>query len=471
MGDRPFKLFAFDVQAPTHLTAGSWRNGDDEGHRYKDLSYWTDTAKLLEQACFDGIFLADTVGYHDVYAGGPEAAMRDAAQFPINDPTLLVSGMAAVTEHLGFGITSSLTYEQPYSLARKFSTLDHLSGGRVGWNIVTSYSESAARNLGLGKQIPHDERYDRAEEYMRVCYELWEYSWLDDAVVRDRESATYIDPSRIRPINHQGRYFQVPGFHLCEPSPQRTPVLFQAGASSKGVTFAGGHAEAVFINTMTPELSRRSVDKVRQAAEAAGRDPRSVQVTALITVVVAPTDEQAQEKYESYLRSVSYEGALARFAGWTNIDLSGYDPDMPLEYVETDASRSLVEMFSKADPSRTWTPRQIAEFMGIGGTGAVIVGSPQTVAAEMRRWRDVADIDGFNLSYTSKPASWVEFIDLALPELRRQGLVQDSYDRSAVTLREKLYGAGQNLTLSDHPASAVRGLHRDAPQSAASALV
>ncbi|GAA2804871.1 LLM class flavin-dependent oxidoreductase [Saccharopolyspora taberi] len=469
MGDRPFKLFAFDVQAPAHLTAGSWRNADDEGHRYTDLSYWTETAKLLEQARFDGIFLADTVGYHDVYAGSPDAAMRDAAQFPINDPTLLVSGMAAVTEHLGFGVTSSLTYEQPYSLARKFSTLDHLTGGRVGWNIVTSYSESAARNLGLGKQIPHDERYDRAEEYMRVCYKLWEYSWQDDAVVRDRESATYVEPSRVREIQHSGQYFQVPGFHLCEPSPQRTPVLFQAGASSKGVAFAGSHAEAVFINTMTPELTRRSVDKVRQAAADAGRDPRSVQITALITVVVAPTDEQAQEKYESYLRSVSYEGSLARFAGWTGIDLSGYDPEMPLRYVETDASRSLVEMFSKADPSRTWTPRQIAEFLGIGGTGAVIVGSPRTVAAELRRWRDVADIDGFNLSYTSKPASWREFIDLALPELRRQELVKEDYERG--TLREKLYGAGRNLTLPDHPATAVRGLPAGAAQPAEGALV
>ncbi len=470
MSDRPLKLFAFDVQAPAHLTAGSWREDDDQGYRYTDLGYWTKTAKLLEEACFDGIFLADTVGYHDVYAGGPDAAMRDAAQFPINDPALLVSGMAAATEHLGFGVTSSLTYEQPYLLARKFSTLDHLTGGRVGWNIVTSYSESAARNLGMGKQMPHDQRYELAEEYMQVCYRLWEYSWQDDAVVRDRGSATYLEPDRIHPIDHHGQYFQVPGFHLCEPSPQRTPVLFQAGASSRGLAFAGDHAEGVFVNTMTPELSQRNVAKVRQAAEAAGRDPRSVQVVALITVVVAPTDEQAQEKYEEYLRSVSYEGALARFAGWTGIDLSGYDPDMPLKYVETDASRSLVEMFSDADPSRTWTPRQVAEFLGIGGTGAVIVGSPQTVAAEMRRWRDVADIDGFNLSYASKPASWNDFIDLALPELRRQELVKDDYDRSATTLREKFYGAGRNLTVPDHPASAVRGLHYDVPLPAAGAL-
>lgn len=470
MSDRPFKLFAFDVQAPAHLTAGSWRHDNDQGHRYTDLDYWTGTAKLLEEARFDGIFLADTVGYHDVYGGGPDAAMRDAAQFPINDPALLISGMAAATEHLGFGVTCSLTYEQPYSLARKFSTLDHLTDGRVGWNIVTSYSESAARNLGMGSQIPHDQRYDLAEEYMQVCYRLWEYSWQDDAVLRDRDSASYVDPTRIHPIDYRGTYLQVPGSHLCEPSPQRTPVLFQAGASSRGLAFAGTHAEAVFINTMTPELSRRSVDKARQAAADAGRDPRALQVLALITVIVAPTDGQAQEKYESYLRSVSYEGALARFAGWTGIDLSTYDPDMPLQYAETEGVRSIVEMFSKADPSRTWTPRQIAEFLGIGGTGAVVVGSPQTVAAELRRWQEVADIDGFNLSYADKPASWIEFIELALPELRRQGLVREDYDRAAATLREKLCGGG-NLTAADHPASAVRNLRPDVLRPVAGALV
>ena len=469
MSDGPLKLFAFDVQAPAHLTAGSWRHDEDQGHRYTDLDYWTSTAKLLEQARFDGIFLADTVACHDVYGAGPDAAMRDAAQFPINDPALLVSGMAAATEHLGFGITSSLTYEQPYSLARKFSTLDHLTGGRVGWNIVTSYSESAARNLGMSGQIPHDQRYDLADEYMQVCYRLWEYSWQDDAVLRDRDAGRYLDPARIHPIDYRGTHLQVPGPHLCEPSPQRTPVLFQAGASARGLAFAGANAEAVFINTMTPELSRRSVDKARRAAAEAGRDPRAVQVLALITVVVAPTDEQAQQKYESYLRSVSYEGALARFAGWTGIDLSTCDPDVPLQHAETEGVRSVVEMFSRADPNRTWTPRQIAEFLGVGGTGAVVVGSPRTVAAELRRWRDVADIDGFNLSYADKPGSWVEFIDLALPELRRQGLAREDYDRGATTLRDKLLGGG-NLTAADHPASAVRALRPDVAQPVTGAV-
>lgn len=456
MSNQPLKIFAFDVCAPAHLTAGSWRDAADQGFRYTDVSYWTDTAKMLEEARFDGWFFADTVGYHDVYGGTPDAAIRDAAQFPINDPTLLVPAMASHTRHLGFGVTASLTYEQPYAMARRFSTLDHLTAGRVGWNIVTSYSESAARNLGLGRQIAHDKRYDMADEYMEVVYKLWESSWEEDAVVRDAEAGVYVDPRRIHSIRHKGEYFDVPGLHLCEPSPQRTPMLFQAGASSRGMRFAANNAEAVFVNTMTPEMTRRSVDKIRAAVTEAGRDPRSVKVLALMTVIVAPTDAEAREKYERHIQNVSYEGALARFAGWTGIDLSGVDPDTPLEYIDVEASRSMVEMFSKADPNRKWTTRQIAEFIGLGGSGAVIVGSPQTVAAEMRRWQETADIDGFNLSYGTKPGSWEDFIELVLPVLREQGLARDAYDERAATLRESFYGVGRRHTLDDHPASRVR---------------
>ncbi|CAL9615698.1 Dimethyl-sulfide monooxygenase [Streptomyces sp. enrichment culture] len=458
MKNQPLHLFAFDVAAPAHLTAGSWRNDGDEGHRYTDLAYWKSIARMLEDASFDGIFFADTVGYHDVYGGSPAAAIRDAAQFPINDPLLLVSGMAAVTEHLTFGVTCSLTYEQPYLLARRYATLDHLTGGRVGWNIVTSYSESAARNLGLGQQLGHDERYELAEEYMEVLYKLWEGSWEDGAVVRDAERGTYVDPSRVHPIGHSGKFFTVPGIPLTEPSPQRTPVLFQAGASSRGMAFAGRHAEAVFINAVSVEQARRSVDKIRAAAEAEGRDPQDIKILALLTVVVADSDEAAQAAHRAYLRSVSIEGALARFGGWTGLDMSGWDLDMPLESVETKGVQSLIDMFSKADPDRKWTAREVAMFLGIGGTGSTIVGSPQTVAAEIQRWRDEAGIDGINLSYASKPGGWQQFIELALPELRSRGLVAAPREegQEPLTLRERLYGPGHAHTGDRHPATALR---------------
>ena len=457
MKNEPLSLFAFDVFAPAHLTSGSWRHEGDQGNRYTDLQYWTGVAQMLEDASFDGIFFADNVGYHDVYAGSGDAALRDAAQFPINDPALLISGMAAVTKHLTFGVTCSATYEQPYMLARRFSTLDHLTAGRVGWNIVTSYSEAAARNLGKQQQLSPEERYDMADEYMDVVYKLWEGSFEEDAVVRDAESATYVDPAKVHPINHAGTYFNVPGFHLCEPSPQRTPVLFQAGSSSRGMAFGGKHAEAVFIQSTSVEGAKRTVAKVRQAAADAGRDPRDVKVVILLTVVVAPTDEEAQAKYAKALENAPVEGCLARFSGWTGIDMSEYDLDVPLRSVGTKAGQSMVDMFSKADPDRDWTPRQIAEFLAVGGSGCTIVGSPETVAAELARWRDEADVDGINLSYTTKPGSWEDFIELALPELRAQGLVSPARaeNQEPSTLREKLF-PGHKYTLDGHPATAER---------------
>ncbi|WP_433875270.1 LLM class flavin-dependent oxidoreductase [Sinomonas atrocyanea] len=459
MKNQPLSLFAFDVFAPSHLTSGSWRAPGDQGHRYTDLEYWKGVAQMLEEASFDGIFFADNVGYHDVYRGNGDAALRDAAQFPINDPTVLISGMAAVTKHLAFGVTCSATYEPPYLLARKYSSLDHLTNGRIGWNIVTSYSEAAARNLGKEQQLTPQERYDMADEYMDVVYKLWEGSFEEDAVVRDVEGATYIDPAKVHPINHSGEHFTVPGFHLCEPSPQRTPVLFQAGSSSRGMAFGGKHAEAVFIQSTSVDGARRTVANLREAVVDAGRDPQDVKVVILLTVVVAPTDDEAQAKYQKAVERAPIEGILARFSGWTGIDMSEYDLDTPLRSVGTKAGQSMVDMFSKADPDRDWTPRQIAEFLAVGGTGSTIVGSPETVAAELRRWRDEADVDGINLSYITKPGGWKDFIELALPVLREQGLVSPARaeDQEPVTLREKLFG--QKYTLDSHPATAQRAQH------------
>jgi FMN-dependent oxidoreductase (nitrilotriacetate monooxygenase family) len=461
MAQKALSLFAFDCFAPSHLTAGSWRDERDQGYRYKDLAYWTGVARMLEEASFDGIFFADNVGYHDVYRGKVDDALRDAAQVPINDPTLLISGMAAVTKHLTFGVTCSATYEPPYLLARRFSTLDHLTNGRVGWNIVTSYSDAAARNLGRVEQMSHDERYNMADEYMDVVYKLWEGSYEDGAVVCDKAGGTYIDPAKVHPINHAGKYFTVPGIHLCEPSPQRTPVLFQAGSSSKGMAFGAKHAEVIFINTTTIPQAKRSVDNIRKAVLDAGREPGDVKVVALITVIAGTTDAEARAKYERYLKNATVDGAFARFSGWSGIDMSTYDDnlDTPLRASETRQSQSMVDMFSKADPDRDWTPRQIAEFMSIGGSGATLVGSPQTIAAELARWRDETGIDGINLSYAVRPGGWEDFIALALPELRAQGIVAPAraQDAKPVTLRERIY-PGHKRTLDSHRASSFRNL-------------
>lgn len=446
-------LNAFDMACVGHQSAGLWRHPDDQSYRYRELGYWTELARILETGGFDALFLADVLGVYDVYGGSRDAAVADAAQFPVNDPTLAVSAMAAVTESLGFGITLSLTYEQPYALARRLSTLDHLTGGRVAWNIVTSYLDSAARNLGLDAQIPHDQRYEIADEYLEVCYKLWEGSWEADAVVRDAQRGVFTDPAKVHDIEHKGRYFAVPGPFLCEPSPQRTPVLFQAGASPRGVRFAAAHAEAVFVSGPTPQIVSGPVRALRSAAAALGRDPRSIKVFTMVTPVVAETHDEAVAKLAQYRRFVSPAGALALFGGWTGIDLAELDPSEPLTYVETDANRSALASFTTAAPERAWTVGELADEIGIGGRGPVLVGSATEVADELERWVAEADVDGFNLAYVTTPGTFVDFAEFVVPELRRRGRVPEHASRS--TLRERLGAAGPLLP-DDHPGAAYR---------------
>jgi long-chain alkane monooxygenase len=264
---REIRLNAFEMNCITHQSPGLWRHPRDRAWQYKDLDYWTDLARILEGGKFDAIFIADVLGVYDVLDGNVDAAARQAAQIPVNDPLQLVPAMATVTRDLGFGLTASVSFEHPYPFARRLSTLDHLTKGRAAWNVVTSYLESGAKNVGLIGQADHDERYEIAEEYLEVCYELWEGSWEDGAVLRDRACGIFVDPAKVHPIRHKGRYFDTPGVHLCEPSPQRTPLLFQAGSSPRGKRFAGKHAECVFVS----QPSKAALKKVG-GLNSGGRD-------------------------------------------------------------------------------------------------------------------------------------------------------------------------------------------------------
>lgn len=251
MKKKQIHLNGFIQNSPSPHSTGLWKHENDRGTGHNRLKYWIDTAKTLERGKFDAMFIADVLGTYSVYGNSHDAAARHAVQLPAHNPTLMIPAMAAATEHLGFAPTISTTYAQPYSLARQLSTLDHLTEGRIAWNVVTSYLESEAVNLGLDGRLPKALRYDRADEFLEVVYKLWEDSWEEGAVLHDREKDIFADADKVHMINHQGEFFNVPGPHLVEPSPQRTPVLFQAGASPKGRDFAAKHAEAVFTKDIS----------------------------------------------------------------------------------------------------------------------------------------------------------------------------------------------------------------------------
>ncbi len=450
---KQFRLNAFEMNTVGHQSPGLWTHPRDRSTRYTDLDYWTSLAKTLERGRFDGIFLADVLGIYDVYGASPDAALRHAVQVPVGDPLLLIPAMAAVTGHLGFGVTCTLSYEPPYTLARRMTTLDHLTKGRAGWNIVTGYLDSAATGMGLAQQPRHDQRYELANDYMEVMYKLWEASWEAGAVLRDRAASRFADPAKVHRVEHRGDFYRVDAIHLCEPSPQRTPVLYQAGASTRGRAFAAKHAECVFINGPTPQTIAPQVADLRRRAVENGRAAEDLLIFTLCTVVTGRSAAEAHAKHAEYRRYADPEAALALFSGWTGVDFSKYRPDDELRYIETEAMRSALESFTSADPGRVWTVRELAEHVAIGGRGPLFVGSPGQIADTMTAWVEATGIDGFNLAYAVRPESFEDFVEFVVPELQRRGVYKHDY--RAGTYREKLFGAGPHL-LSSHPGARYR---------------
>jgi alkanesulfonate monooxygenase len=451
---KEIRLNAFDMNCVVHQSAGLWRHPRDRSHQYNRLDYWIELAKILERGKFDALFIADVLGVYDVYGGNVNAALAEATQVPLNDPVLLIPPMSYATRNLGFGVTCTLSFEPPYPFARRMSTLDHLTEGRIGWNIVTGYLNSAAKGVGLDAQTSHDLRYRIADEYMEVMYKLWEASWEDGAVIRDRESGVFTRPGKVHKIHHAGEHYRVEAIHLSEPSPQRTPLLYQAGASNAGCEFAARHAECVFLLGPSKQVVRPRVADIRARAQRNGRDPSDIFIFTLMTVIVGRTDEEAQAKYEEYRSFISHRGALTLLAGWTGIDFSQYQLDDVLLHIRNDAINSAVDAFTVADPKRKWTVREVAEFVGIGGMGAVVVGSPQSVADQLQAWTDETGVDGFNLAYAVTPESFSDFVDLVVPELQHRGVYKQ--DNAPGTLREKLYGQGQLHLPNSHPAALYR---------------
>jgi FMN-dependent oxidoreductase (nitrilotriacetate monooxygenase family) len=450
----PKQLFLnlFEMACVSHITHGLWPLPDNNRHRFADLDYWLELAQILEHGGFDGVFLADVIGAYDVFRDGPETALREGLQSPNIDPLLVIPAMAAVTKRLGFGVTFSTTYEPPFAFARRMSTLDHLTKGRVGWNVVTSYLPNAAHNFGLDGEVPHDLRYQYADEYLDVLYKLWEGSWDDDAVIADRENKVFTDPSKVRYINHVGERHRVAGPHIVHPSAQRTPVMFQATGSPAGIEFAGRHAEVVFTGGRTSEEFRRNAETMRAAAVRHGRRPDDIKFIAMAGVVVGRTEEEAADKWRLYRQHSSLDGILAHSS--LPVDLTAFPRDI-----------SVAEALFRAGVPAESVPflpldRTVGQALDyIAGTRDdrfFVAGTPTVVADEIERWLDEDGLDGINLRQYHSFDTARDFAELVVPELRKRGRLPEEGSHPG-TLRERLFGAGNARLPDRHIAARYRG--------------
>jgi|SRR5690625_344853 len=455
---RKIILNAFDMTSAMHNSHGLWKHSENKRtRRYKDLDYWIEMAKLLERGKFDAVFFADVAGIYDIYKQSKDPAIRDGLQVPLNDPAFVVPAMASVTENLSFAVTVSTTYDHPFANARRFSTLDHLTKGRVALNIVTSYLPNAARNFGLENMISHDERYEIADEFLDVSYKLWEESWEDDAVIEDIKNEILTDPSKVHEINHHGSYFQVQGPHLSEPSMQRTPVIYQAGSSEKGREFSAKHAECVFVGGRTSEKIKYYIQDIKKRAEKYGRNPDHIKAFTFLSVVVAETTKEAKEKIEEYNRLWSPDAAKSLYGGGSGYDLNQYtDQNAYFEYKHTEHGQTSAATYTKDESNKLTVKEVHSEFETIN-TNNVLVGNPVEVADAIQYQFEEIGIDGFNLSHFVTPGSLEEFIDLVVPELQERGIYKKEYEKG--TLREKLFVNSGSLLPRDHPGSKYRTTH------------
>ncbi len=432
---------------------GMWAHPANNRHRYTDIAFWTDLALLLERGKLDMIFFADVLAVSAGYGGSRDVALREGMHVPILDPLLLVPAMAAVTRHLGFAVTVSSTYEPPFAHARRMSTLDHLTGGRVGWNVATSYLPDAARNFGLDQQVEHADRYDIADEYMEVCYKLWEASWDEDAVVRDRAGRTYTDPSKVHPIDHAGRHYRVAGPHLVEPSPQRTPMLFQAGASPRGRDFAARHAEGVFVGGYSIDGVRANAADLRSRAAGFGRDPRALTLMPPCNLVIGRTEGEAAAKAAEYQRFSRAEGYLAHRFG-SGMDLTKHPRDASIAAIIAQGGPGSAHMSRYPFPEGVTVGEIIDEAGQLDRRFLYTAGTPSQVADTLEHWAQALDVDGFMLTHMLTPGSMIDFVELLVPELQRRQLYRTEYEGS--TLRERFAGVGHPRLPASHPAAQFR---------------
>jgi len=458
---RRMHLGVFEVAAPQVGGTLSWSHPLSGSHRHRELDHWIEVARLLDSAGFDFLFFADGYGYPSLNGDLPDAAARGGLNFSGLDPMLLIPALAHATPNLGFVVTSSTGVDHPVAMARRFATLDHLTGGRIGWNVVTGASQDTIAGLfGHTTMVPHDTRYAMAAEYVDLCLQFWQGSWEDDALVEDKAAGVFADPAKLHRVEHAGEHFRSSGYFTVPPSPQRTPVLFQAGSSAAGRGFAARNAECIFLQGTTFVHAAANVADIRARAAAEGRDPRAVKVLVGATVTVGRTREEALARRAEFVALQTDEVASVIYAGNTGIDLMSLDPDRPLSQVTEGPTadprvgqmgQSNIDRFRRPDGTTPLVREVLAELRGRGTRGFTVVGDPVEVADQLEDIMDVTDVDGFLLEAIFSPGDHELFCELVVPELRRRGrLPLGDEPVGDGTLRERL-GAPSGRLAQDHP--------------------
>ena len=423
------KLGAF--MRPTTIHTGAWRYPGAFPDANFNLAHLQRFAQTLERGRFDAFFMAD----HLAVLNMPIEALKRSHTATSFDPITLLPALAMSTTHLGLVATASTTFEQPYLIARRFASLDHISGGRAGWNVVTTSNPDAALNFGLEEHMEHDERYRRAREFYDVVTGLWD-SWADDAFERDVESGVFFDPAKLHTLNHKGPYYSVRGpLNIARPI-QGWPVIVQAGASEAGRQLAAETAEVVFAAGSQLADGRAFYADVKGRMAAVGRDRDHLKILPGAFVVVGETVEEARAKRARLDSLVYYDSAIASLSIALGHDASRFDPDGPLpEIPESNASRSSRERVVALAKRDHLTVRQLAQRLG-GYSGLAFVGTPQTIADGMEEWLLTDACDGFNVMFPYLPEGLDDFVDKVVPELQRRGLFRREYEGR--TLRENL---------------------------------
>lgn len=416
---------------PVSIHTGAWRYPGAWPDANFNLKHLTRLAQRLEAAKFDAFFMAD----HLAVLNMPVEALKRSHTVTSFEPFTLLSALAGATERIGLVATASTTFDEPYHVARRFASLDHISEGRAGWNIVTTSNPDAALNFGLDDHMEHDERYVRAREFYDVVTGLWD-SFADDAFVRDVASGIYLDPERMHALAHKGTYFSVRGpLNIARPV-QGWPVIVQAGASEAGRQLAAETAEVIFAASSNLKAGQAFYADVKGRLDKLGRPRDHLKILPGAFVVVGDSVEEARAKRAKLDSLVHYDSAIASLSIALGHDASGFDPDGPLpEIPETNASRSARERVVELARRENLTVRQLAQRLG-GYSGLAFVGTPATIADQMEEWLMSEGSDGFNVMFPYLPGGLEDFTDRVVPELQRRGLFRRDYE--GTTLREHL---------------------------------